>query len=324
MKLDEKSLRIGAIALFGAVLIRLCVPFLPQKMPLASMLFFLESGRWVEAVEQGVETEGPPPESPVQLPDAVAVFSPQQVESIVWNNPAGFAMNAQELLVRELDWNLLGESPKVLIVHSHTTESYENNEGYDALPNYRTLDPRYNMLAVGDRLAQRLEEAGIAVVHDRTIHDYPSYNAAYGSSHTAIKSYLEQYPDICLVLDLHRDAYTDSNGKQLGYTANYEGKKVAQVMLVVSAFDGYTQNPKWQENMALALKLQSRLQLTCQGVTRPIQVRSSNYNQSLGPRTLLIEMGAAGNSQPEALGAAEVLAKSIIDLALGAKGATLA
>jgi hypothetical protein len=48
MKLDEKSLRIGAIALLGAVLIRLCIPFLPQDMHMASLLFFLESGYWTK------------------------------------------------------------------------------------------------------------------------------------------------------------------------------------------------------------------------------------------------------------------------------------
>ena len=135
---------------------------------------------------------------------------------------------------------------------------------------------------------------------------------------------MAQYPDICLVLDLHRDAYEDSNGKQLGYTTTYDGQKVAQMMFVVSAFDTNVQNPKWQENMALALKLQAKLQAICPGAARPIQVLSTNYNQSLGPRTLLVEMGAAGNTQQEALAATDLLAQSIIALALGAKPATLA
>lgn len=324
MKLDEKSLRIGAVTLFLAVVLRLCIPFLPEDINLTSALFFLESGKWITTVEPEGETGNPQPQIPAQLPDAVAVFSPQQAEKINLNNPNGYKMEEEALLLRELNWNLQGSSPRVLIIHSHTTESYENTEGYEALPNYRTLDPHYNMLAVGDRVAGVLEEAGIGVLHDRTLHDHPSYNGAYASSKAAIQTYLEQYPDICLVLDLHRDAYTDSNGKQLGYTVSYRGQKTAKLMLVVSAFDPNAQDPRWQENMALALKLQVQLEALCGGVTRPIQVRSSNYNQSLGPRTLLIEMGAAGNTQQEALGAADLLAQSIIALALGAKGATLA
>ena len=318
MKLDEKSLRVGALVILTAALIRLCIPFLPENLHMASVLFFLDNGHWIEVIEPEEKVE----EEEV-LPSAVAVFSPQQAESIRYNNPSGYGFDAQKLLLRELDWNLLGDSPRVLIVHTHTTESYQNNEGYEALPNSRTLDPHYNMLAVGDRLAAELEAAGIGVLHDRTLHDHPSYNGAYTSSKAAIKTYLEEYPDICLVLDIHRDAYEDSKGNQLGYTTTYEGEKVAQVMLVVSAFDGDSADPKWQENMALALKLQSRLQTTCEGIARPIAIRSTNYNQSLGPRTLLIEMGAAGNTQQEALNATDLLAQSIIDLALGATGGGL-
>lgn len=322
MKLDDKSLRIGAIVLFGAALLRLSVPFLPKDMNLASLLFFLGSGRWIQMAEPEEEKEDTPPQ--IEPPEEVAVFAPEQAQSIRCSNPKDYKMDAQALLMRELNWNLQGESPRVLIVHTHTTESYENTDGYEALPNYRTLDPHYNMLAVGDRLAAQLEQAGIGVLHDRTVHDHPSYNGAYASSKAAVKTYLEEYPDICLVLDIHRDAYEDSSGKQLGYTTTYEGEKIAQLMLVVSAFDPNVQDPKWHENMALALKLQAKLQTLCEGVARPIAVRTTNYNQALGPRTLLVEMGAAGNTQQEALGATDLLAQSIIALAKGAKGATLA
>ena len=192
MKLDEKSLKIGAIALLGAVLIRLCIPFLPQDMHMASLLFFLESGYWAEPSETGQE-ELPSAQAPEVLPDAVAVFAPQQAEEIRFHNPAGHTFSAEALLLRELNWNLRGDRPKVLILHTHTTESYENKEGYEALPNYRTLDPSYNMLAVGDRLAEKLEQAGIGVIHDRTIHDYPSYNGSYTHARKSIRELLEAF-----------------------------------------------------------------------------------------------------------------------------------
>ena len=323
MRLDEKSLRIGAAALLGAVILRLCVPFLPDET-MASLVFFLESGYWMQIeVPESKPAQSEQQVSPTQ-PSAVAVFSPQQIHSVKINNPAGYALDAQSLLLRELNWDLEGTSPRVLIIHTHTTESYKNEEGYEALPNSRTLDPHYNMLAVGDLLADRLEKAGIGVLHDRTLHDHPSYNAAYTSSKEAVKTYLEEYPDIMLVLDIHRDAYEDGKGNQLGYTTSHNGSQVAQMMLVVSAFDGNAQDPKWHENMALALKLQTQLQTACDGIVRPVAVRTTNYNQALGPRTLLIEMGAAGNTQQEAFGATEILAQSIIALAKGAKGTTLA
>lgn len=320
MKLDEKSLRIGAAVLLAAVLLRLIVPFLPGDLNAASVLFFLESGRWIEIIEPEATSQTTDLQAPVDPPGDVAVFSPQQAESIAWNNPAGFAMDAQGLLLRKLEWNLQDTSPRVLIIHTHTTESFKN----DAAVNYRSLNPANNMLAVGDRLAAQLEEAGIGVIHDRTIYDHPAYDGAYTRSRQAMEAYLEEYPDIYLILDLHRDAYQDSNGNQVGFTTSYEGQKVARIMLVVSAFDGNIQDPQWHENMALALKLQAQLQTVCQGITRPIQVRSTNYNQALGPRTLLLEMGAAGNYQQEVFGATDILAQSIIALAQGAKPATLA
>lgn len=322
MKLDEKSLRIGAATLLGAVVLRLSIPFLPGEQSLANFLFFLGSGKQIVSQEEkpGEHMEQDLPEAP----DAVAVFSPQQTQTVSYHNPANYSMDAQELLLRELNWDLRGDTPRVLIIHTHTTESYKNNEGYTALPNYRTLDPHYNMLAVGDLLADRLEQAGIGVLHDRTLHDHPSYNAAYTSSKAALETYLQEYPDIMLVLDLHRDAYEDGKGNQLGYTASHGDTPVAKMMLVVSAFDGNTQDSRWHENMALALKLQVQMEAACQGVTRPIAVRTTNYNQALGPRTLLVEVGAAGNTQQEAFGATEILAQGIIDLAKGAKGTTLA
>ncbi len=320
MKLDDKSLRVGAAVILVSVLLRLCMPLLPGDGDLASLAFFLESGRWITYKTQ---TDSPPAQEIPQEP-IVPVFSAQQAEEITFHNPAGYRFDTQSLLLRPLEWDLKSESPKVLIVHTHTTESYENTQGYAALPNYRTLDPDYNMLAVGDLVAAELEAAGVGVIHDRTLHDYPSYNAAYGNSYKSIQSYLEQYPDIMLVLDLHRDAYADQNGKQLGYTTYNEGQRTAQLMLVVSAFDANSQEKKWQENLALALKLQVQLQSLCPGISRPLAVRTTNYNQALGPRTLLVEVGAAGNTQQEALNAASVLAQSIAILAQGAKGGNLA
>ena len=40
----------------------------------------------------------------------------------------------------------------------------------------------------------------------------PSYNDAYDNARTGIEGYLEQYPTIQMVLDIHRDALVDSDG----------------------------------------------------------------------------------------------------------------
>ena len=86
--------------------------------------------------------------------------------------------------------------PQVLIFHTHATESYEpyDSENYDMRNTWRSTDNTNNMIVVGDALEQALKDAGIGVIHDRTQHDYPSYNGAYERSAETIKSYLEKYP----------------------------------------------------------------------------------------------------------------------------------
>ena len=70
------------------------------------------------------------------------------------------------------------------------------------------------MVRVGDEIARVLGEAGISVLHDRTLYDYPSYNEAYDRSLAAVQTYLAQYPSIQFVLDVHRDAIEDAEGNQ--------------------------------------------------------------------------------------------------------------
>jgi stage II sporulation protein P len=171
---------------------------------------------------------------------------------------------------------------------------------------------------VGRRLTQRLEKAGIRVIHDTTLHDYPSYTGSYNNSRKAVQEYLEQYPSIKLVLDLHRDAALEANGKQMVTKANVNGETSAQLMLVVGTNASGLHHPNWQENMALAAKLHVVLEKTHEGITRPICFRAERFNQDLHPGMLLIEVGSAGNTQPQALLATDCLAEAIIALAHGA------
>ena len=50
---------------------------------------------------------------------------------------------------------------------------------------------------------------------------------------------------------------------------------------------------------------------------RPITVRNSRYNQHLTTGSLLVEVGAAGNSLDEALLSARLLGRAVADVLLG-------
>ena len=209
------------------------------------------------------------------------------------------------------------EQPYVLILHTHASEGYANTA--DSGTPYRSQKENENMLAIGDLVAQKLENAGIGVIHDRSIHDYPSYNGSYNSSRKQTNAYLKQYPSICLVLDLHRDAMENADGKQIGTSLTVNGKKTAQLMMVVGSNAGGLNHPNWKENMALAVKLHALLESSHSGLCRSISFRKQRFNQDLSPGAMLIEVGAAGNTQEEAKNAADLLADGIIALAKGSE-----
>ena len=216
------------------------------------------------------------------------------------------------LLAQPLQWNLRGEEPTVLIIHTHTTESYtRTDEPYTESAAWRTADENYNMVSIGDTVSRILEENGIPVIHDRALHDYPSYNGSYTRTRKAIEDYVNQYPGLQLILDLHRDAAGEGRN-QMRTSAAVDGQASAQLMLVMG-----TNYDTYEENLSLALKVHAQLEAQCPGITRPLQLRAARFNQDLSPGALLVEVGAAGNTHPEAHRATEQLAKAIVALADG-------
>ena len=216
------------------------------------------------------------------------------------------------LLSQPLQWNLRSDKPTVLITHTHTTESYTRvDEPYRESAAWRTEDEQYNMVSIGEIVRGILEANGIPVIHDCQLHDYPSYNGSYTRTRKAIQNYLKENGSIQLILDLHRDA-AGEGANQMRTSAIAEGEPSAQLMLVMGTnYDSYP------ENLSLALKVHAQLESQCPGITRPLQLRAARFNQDLCPGALLVEVGAAGNTHPEARRAAEQLANAIVALADG-------
>lgn len=311
----QRSVRVGTAVILAAIALRLMSTSLPQRLytallklntaPVAAI--YLETGRNVRFLASS-EIFSPDfaPESAAPLFFDRPDYSQDPMPQL--NNTAAKEADLSALLAQPLTWDL--EKAAVLILSTHTTESYtKNGEDYRESAGWRTLDERYNMLSVGDVVERRLAAAGIRVIRDRELHDYPSYNGSYAHARESMKEILEAHPEIALVLDLHRDAADGPDGRQYRTQA---GEGCAQLMTVLgSSFD------HWQENLALALKLSAQLERQHPGITRPIQLRRATFNQDLCPGALLIEVGAAGNSHPEAIAAAEELAEAIIALARG-------
>lgn len=323
MKPEQKCLRVGALAILFALTVRLLsssavrdITALATDPAVSSVLLYMGTGR-VFSVHQDI-SEPEIPETTTTEPVATApVFSEEDMAAVSLTNHPGYSVDVGALLTQTLSWDLTGTVPTVLIYHSHTCESYENTEGYSPSGAYRTTDERYNMVSVGTYLAECLEKHGIGVLHDTTVHDYPSYNDAYALSRATVGDYLAQYPSIRLVLDIHRDAYEDSNGNQASSTVSVNGTSCSRLMLVAGT-DAYGENHShWSDNLSLALKLQAALERLYPGICRPVSLRSSAFNQDLSPGALLIEVGTAGDTRQEALQAAAALADGIALLAHG-------
>ncbi len=206
----------------------------------------------------------------------------------------------------------LHSEPQVLIMHTHTTESFEPyvREAFDSNFNYRTTDSSKNMVMVGDAIAAQLEAAGIAVIHDGTIHDYPSYTGSYDRSRETVRAILEQYPSIKVVLDIHRDAIgADDVISQP--VAEIGGKKAAQVMIISGCDDGTMGMPNYMQNFRFACLLQQQMEADYPTLTRPILFDYRKYNQDLTTGSLLIEVGSHGNTLEQAEYAGELIGKSL-------------
>lgn len=203
--------------------------------------------------------------------------------------------------------------PQVLIMHTHATESYEPYERdfYDASFNSRTTDKSMNMAAVGDAIAKELEAAGIGVIHDTTLHDYPSYNGSYDLSRETVQKYLDEYPSIKIVLDVHRDAIERESGERIAPAAEINGRNAAQVMIISGCDDGTMNMPNCMKNLRFACLLQGQLESDWQGLTRPVLFDYRKYNQDLTTGSILIEVGGHANSIDQAVYSGELIGKSL-------------
>lgn len=337
--MEQKVLRVSTVVLIGSLLLRLMstgvvgdllkITLSPET---AAWMIFLQTGRLVRPgniafspgptePEQTVPVTEPTV-APTQPPEqTVPVFSAGDADAIAITCSFSYSADLPGLLTKPLDWDLTAKEPTVLIVHSHGSESFAPTGEYQEISPYHTLDTAHNMVSVGAYVAQFLEAGGVKVLHDTTLHDNPSYNASYSNSRASVQKYLQENPSIRLVLDLHRDSFEDEEGNQIVQTVFSEGNKLAPLMLVVGTDYGGLTHPAWQENLALALKLQTQMESICPGICRNINLRSQRFNQDLSAGALLVEIGASGNSYQEALRAAEVLAKGILSLVHGSDAA---
>ncbi|MDE6455094.1 MAG: stage II sporulation protein P, partial [Dysosmobacter sp.] len=280
----------------------------------------LQSLERQESPEEDGETRGPTAapveETPVEPSAPAGEDNGVPAKTLIPTDPSGYTVCGRVYISNSTDHELsvpelkkpfaaaLGEGePQVLILHTHGSEAYTPVPGSSIVwsGDYRTTDYRCNVVKVGDEMAEVLGEAGVSVLHDRTLYDYPSYTGAYDRALAAIQKYLEKYPSIRFVLDVHRDAIEDGQGNQYKVVSEIEGVGTpAQMSLVMGSDGSGLEHPDWLENLRFAAAVQQDILDHYPTLMRPVLLRNSRYNQHATAGALLLEVGAAGNSPEEA------------------------
>lgn len=202
------------------------------------------------------------------------------------------------------------KTPQILIYHTHGAS--------EAFADSKAGKKEESIIGVGGELARLLtENYGYHVIHDETEYDRIGgnidRNKAYNQSYAGVSKTLQKYPDIQVLIDLHRDGV----GNKVHRLTTIDGKKTAQVMF----FNGlsrnrkgdiaYLHNDNLQANLAFSLQMKMACMENYPDFAKPIYLKSYRYNLQLRERSLLIELGNENNTLQEAKNAMEPLAKML-------------
>ena len=207
------------------------------------------------------------------------------------------------------------EKGRILIYHTHTYEAYEQQgEAYQETERWRTADSAFNMIRVGEELAQLLRSLGYTVVHDTTAFEPPDLSSAYSRSLAMLENRAQAGEQYDLYVDLHRDAYVEGQAGSNVVMAG--GVETARLMLLIGKGEGYTgvgydQKPDWQANLATAQQITDALNQQVPGICKEVRLKSGRFNQHVARNCVLVEVGNNGNTLQHALAAMPYLADAI-------------
>ncbi len=321
MELRKQMARFGALLVAGHIALN-AMGYASPKEAMAAL--FTPEGlvRMAVTMELGRPlTEATAPPMPTvtvvtHTPQPSPTPTPQILDAIIAggiriDNATGYTIDTARLLTEGPSLTLTKGEPQILIIHTHSSEAYtmDDFDRYTPSDTTRTQDTKYNVVRVGDALTEALRKHGLEVVHDRSIYDHPSYTGSYTRAGDAIGQYLQKYPSISIVIDLHRDAI--GSGDVVYKTiAEDENTPCAQTMFVVGTNDSGLEHPKWEENLKLALYLQAAVFMAHPTLQRPIKLVQERYNQQLTTGSLILEVGSNGNTLAEALNAIDLFAEA--------------
>lgn len=191
------------------------------------------------------------------------------------------------------------ERPRLLILHTHTSESFLPVSGEE-----HCFNGRGDIVKVGAHLRQVLEDKyGLPTLHCDTIHDYYPFRESYKRAEKTISEYLSRYPDIQVILDLHRDATPG-----IEHRVNIKGKPAAKLIMVVGTDRLGLPHPNWEKNSRFAKELAEAVDRVYPGLVHGVIEAEARYNQHLHPHAIIVEVGDHNTTLEEAYYSTELFA----------------
>lgn len=187
---------------------------------------------------------------------------------------------------------------QVAVYSTHSSESYT---AYSGEP--KVYGEHGGVYKASAALADTLAAAGIGTVVDDTIHDWPDWNRSYANSLVTAENLLDTYPNLQVLIDMHRDAGVSRENSY----ATVNGKTAAKIMLVCGSDKRYA-NPNWQQNKAFMQQIADKMDEMYPGLLRRVSVQNGRYNQHIFSRAILVEMGTTENTIDEVEYSARLLA----------------
>ena len=203
--------------------------------------------------------------------------------------------------------------PSIFIYHTHDRESFlPELKGQGITNPDQAYSSKINITQVGDEVVNKLKQLGIQALHSTV--DYPSvvsdfnYAKSYAYSNKTVKEAIARDSHLTYFFDIHRDSLGRSQT-----TTKLNGENYAQIYFIVGK-----RNPNWEKNLVFAEKLHNKLQQLYPGISKGIYGKETHgngeYNQSISPTSILVEIGGPDNTMAEMNRTADLLAQIIADV----------
>ena len=192
------------------------------------------------------------------------------------------------------------DKPLVIIYHTHGTEAFYPL----ATGNFHTTAYEGSVRQVGAVMAAEFERLGIPVIHDRSLHSYPSFAQSYRRSLETVQYLMQQNPTAIFIIDLHRDAAAYMGN--VGRTVIVNGETTATYSLVIG---------RGNENVDALRTYANRIHAQAEEMFPGFGGRNiekpHRYNQFISDYHILLEVGNNKNTIQEAKNTATFLAQVI-------------